>query len=173
MFKKNFYLYSLHIFFILFPNYYSKLFYPNTSEINSLFCPIYSLSRLEPGECYFSQSKKKNLINLCPSNQICKINSDLNEGLCKENILEYNMPAFPGGKCEKNFDCYSNKCENNICKGSKMGEKCLTSADCLFGLYCKIIIVLFQNQKIQNVKKIQNVNFLSFAIIIYVVNFFL
>ena len=137
MFKKYFYLYSLHIFFIIFPNYYSKLFYPNTSEINSLFCPIYSLSRLEPGECYFSQSKKKNLINLCPSNQICIINSDLNEGSCKENILEYNMPAFPGGKCEKNFDCYSNKCENNICKGSKMGEKCLTSADCLFGLYCK------------------------------------
>jgi hypothetical protein len=36
-----------------------------------------------------------------------------------------------------------------------------------------LLNIKIQSQKIQNVKKIQNVNFLSFVIIIYVVNFFL
>ena len=55
---------------------------------------------------------------------------------CENYIIKKNIIRYPGEDCEENTDCSSNKCENKICSGIKLNNKCNSTDQCLKGLFC-------------------------------------
>ena len=55
---------------------------------------------------------------------------------CENYIIKTNIIRYPGEDCEENTDCSSNKCENKICSGINLNNKCNSTDQCLKGLFC-------------------------------------
>ena len=107
-----------------------------TKEKLETKCPTYSETTLEPKECLYKQSSERYLLHKCPINSKCILDKNNEEGLCQKTEKEYEKLAYPGGKCEKDSECLSGICENNICEGRKVGEDCIENNECNFGLSC-------------------------------------
>ena len=99
-------------------------------------CPTYKETTLEPKECLYKQSPLSILLHKCNKNSKCIIDKEIKEGICNKNEKEYDKLSYPGGKCEKDSDCLSDICTNNICEGKKSGEDCIDNSECYFGLSC-------------------------------------
>lgn len=98
-------------------------------------CPIYSCENIEKGFCSIKEGLKYQLQE-CPHFFQCDFKEEDEKSLCIVSQYEYNYKAFIGGKCEKNSDCISNKCEINECVGI-FDNTCQSTDDCKFGSYCK------------------------------------
>ena len=118
--------------FLLFLIYKLKLISNKTENVQEL-CPKIHINLLEKNECFFRQSNSpdKILISECPQNTKCI------KGKCEKYTKQEKLPSYPGGTCISNNDClFKNECKNGKCSGSNLGEKCQSTENCLFGLYC-------------------------------------
>jgi hypothetical protein len=61
--------------------------------------------------------------NICPNDMIC-------EFICRKKFTE----LFIGSKCNYNQECFSNKCENNVCVS--VPNNCTNDFGCDPGSYC-------------------------------------
>jgi hypothetical protein len=74
------------------------------------------------------------LLQECPHNFKCPFSDGQSSISCRSSPSG-DLPAYPGGRCSRDSDCLSGKC-NVTCAGSDAGETCSNSRDCLFGLAC-------------------------------------
>ena len=65
------------------------------------------------------------------------------DGFCYNLFNKYKLT---GEKCNGNYDCFSNICENNKCKGKLENEECDEHGECDVGLYCS------ENEKCEKLK---------------------
>jgi hypothetical protein len=88
--------------------------------------------------------------NVCPDDLKCEVDryiyQDLSEYdrdfIFKCNRIIPTLPRYPGEDCSTDKDCYvtestTGKCVEGKCSGTKMGERCIDSLECLVGLYCQ------------------------------------
>ena len=128
--KKCFF--SKLFFFLFFIINKLKFIVNKTENINQL-CPKIHTAILEKNECFFQQSDSSDeiLISECAQSEKCV------KGKCEKYTKNEKLPSYPGGSCISNNDClFNNECVNGKCSGSKLGEKCQSTENCLFGLYC-------------------------------------
>ena len=69
-------------------------------------------------------------------NQTCNWeNAQFNSyGNCSDMIQQ--QLTLPGEFCQRNIDCQSGTCINNICIGNQFNQSCNNDTDCDVGLYC-------------------------------------
>ena len=124
-------------------------------EKEELKCPTYKETTLEPKECLYKQSPLSILLHKCNKNSKCIIDKEIKEGICNKNEKEYDKLSYPGGKCEKDSDCLSDICTNNICEGKKSGEDCIDNSECYFKQKC---LLLMKRKSIYNNSKSEQIN---------------
>lgn len=87
----------------------------------------------------------------CPKNQYCSINYVNQTGIC----VSENTNLIPGKKCTNGTDCYSGKCENNICVAKSDNEACSIShgecaKDHLCGVNSVCIPIVKEGERCEN-----------------------
>jgi hypothetical protein len=77
---------------------------------------------------------------ICEENKFCPLLNFYNFGnsTCIEKPKEI-LKQFPGGPCKNPDNCFSDKCEGNICIGTKDGEICDTNDECNFNKACYLL----------------------------------
>lgn len=109
-------------------------------KVYSQTCFNYTCASIDNGLCVktITDSLKGEDIHLlqeCPHYSKCPFDEKSSIISCKEYTPQ-NLQSYPGGKCEKDKDCITNKCSDNICQGTEAGGKCGKNSECYFGLAC-------------------------------------
>lgn len=59
------------------------------------------------------------------SNSTCSLETDLRV-----------LTSYPGTKCNSSLECFSQFCDQGVCKGLEKGQQCASNYDCGPGLFC-------------------------------------
>lgn len=72
----------------------------------------------------------------CPAETYCPFTSNYTNNTIRCIPKPAGNLTLPGEYCSNNQECLSTNCENGICKGKLLEEKCTDHSDCDPGLFC-------------------------------------
>lgn len=85
--------------------------------------------------CLYKGDDGTNYLKPCDSGYVCVSDfSPSTNYTCIQDII-INL-AFPGEKCNKDSDCYTEYCDYGICEGADKDDSCKYNIDCSPGYYC-------------------------------------
>ena len=119
----------------------------NFKRKNSNKCVKYTC---KDDEAYCAHATGKDLkVSLSPicnsKTEFCEIGDDPNiifyskkevKAKCEKLKIKTNIIRYPGEDCNENSECSSNVCDNNICSGKKLHDKCNDTKECFVNLFC-------------------------------------
>lgn len=79
---------------------------------------------------HFEPSQLVQEVKICKNGLICNSTKSYEVMTCT------NRTKRDEEKCENGSDCYSNICDNFICKGKEIGENCFRDEECRNNLFC-------------------------------------
>ena len=133
-------------------------------SLNIKTCPSYSCtsyySYWEPNQCVLTRDDILNGVITtiqysrdCPTGYYCNTTSfALSNASC---VPLLSALGYPGDYCKFEFQCYSNRCQDNFCLGIREGELCKNPYDCMPSFFCNQTSFICQALK----RKAQSCNF--------------
>lgn len=102
---------------------------------SSFECPSYTCGTSPSLNC-ISESSESGLevfsVSPCEIDLLCPINKTETE----QCSAFPQFTRYPGEYCANDWDCISNLCLSNSCRGYPLGKTCAKNSDCREGLYC-------------------------------------
>jgi hypothetical protein len=120
--------------------FFLTIVYSIYKSVKNQQCHNYTCSEIEQGYCEKSIIDESTgdllyLLQECPHKFNCPWKDESASIACGK-VTPKDDKAYPGGRCQVDFDCLSNNCRNNICQGISAGQRCSANKECIFGLGC-------------------------------------
>lgn len=99
---------------------------------------IQCVNYLQNKTCIEPATENHVYMQSCPEGEICNILSEIPEEktTCVPKV-EPTYKRYPGMPCETDDECFSNQCEDNLCKGHKENDNCTSVEQCDYGYTCR------------------------------------
>jgi hypothetical protein len=101
-------------------------------------CRTFTCSSLADKKCWVAADDSKVQLATCQDGAFCKISGF--EDTAKEKTCEAkpadSSKQYPGSKCAANEDCFSAKCDKEVCVSVAAGQECKDHDECDIGSAC-------------------------------------